>query len=75
MWASALDKGLGPGGEVCIVRQSQPQVWPYSSGVPEKLFSRVSIAWQLVHPEEAVLLGVISIPCHEDVISSVLPGI
>jgi hypothetical protein len=36
--------------------------------VPE-LLSRVIVAWQVVHPEEALLLGVVSVPCHEDVIS------
>jgi uncharacterized membrane protein len=32
-------------------------VWPYSSRVPEKLFP-VIVAWQVVYPEEALLLEV-----------------
>jgi hypothetical protein len=37
-------------------------------------------AWQVVHPEEALLLEVVSISCHKDIISkdvicSVLPGV
>jgi hypothetical protein len=44
-------------------------------GVQERLLPRVIVVWQMVHPEKALLLRVVSIPCHEDVISSVLPGI
>jgi hypothetical protein len=29
----------------------------------------------MVHPEEGLLLGIVLVPCHEDVISSVFPGI
>jgi hypothetical protein len=29
----------------------------------------------VIHPEEGLLLGVVSVPCPEDVISSVLPGL
>jgi hypothetical protein len=29
----------------------------------------------VVQPEEGLLFGVVSVPCHEDVISSVFPGI
>jgi hypothetical protein len=29
----------------------------------------------VVQPEEGLLLGVVSVPCHGDVISSVFPGI
>jgi hypothetical protein len=32
------------------------------------------VTWQVIYPEEALLLEVVSIPCHRDVISSVLPG-
>jgi hypothetical protein len=40
-----------------------------------RLITRVIAAWQVVHPEEALLLGLVTVPCHEDVISSVLPGV
>jgi hypothetical protein len=42
--------------------------------VPE-LLSRVIGAWQEVQREEALLLGIFSVPCHTDFISSVLAGI
>jgi hypothetical protein len=29
----------------------------------------------VVHPEEGLLLGLVSVPCHKDVIRSVLSGI
>jgi predicted nucleic acid-binding Zn finger protein len=43
-------------------------------GEVAELLSRVR-SWLVVHREEALLLGVVSCPCHEVVISSVLPGI
>jgi hypothetical protein len=44
----------------------------YSSGVSEKLLTRVFVSWHMVYPEEALLLGVVSVHCHEDITSSVL---
>jgi hypothetical protein len=32
----------------------------------------VIVAWKVVYPEEPPLLGVVSVPCHEDAINSVL---
>jgi hypothetical protein len=33
------------------------------------------VIWRVVYPEEALLLGVVSVPYHEDVIGSISPGI
>jgi hypothetical protein len=33
------------------------------------------VTWQLVHPEEVVLLGAVSFSCHKNLISSILSGI
>jgi ABC-type transport system involved in cytochrome c biogenesis permease component len=33
-----------------------------------ELLSAFIVNWQVVHPEEGLLLGVVSVPCHEDVI-------
>jgi hypothetical protein len=51
---------------VCTVKQS--------SGFQRGYYS-VTVTWLLVYPEEGLLLGAVSIPCHEDVISSALPRI
>jgi hypothetical protein len=51
----------------------------YLSLVPgavlQKLLSRVTVPWHVVHLEEALPLGIVSVPCHKDIINSVLPGI
>jgi hypothetical protein len=39
------------------------------------LLSRFIVVWQVVHPEETLLFGVVSFTCHEDVISSIFPVI
>jgi hypothetical protein len=33
------------------------------------------VIWRVVHPEEALPLEVVSVPCHKDIICSVLSGI
>jgi hypothetical protein len=37
-----------------------------------ELISGFIVKEQVVHPEEGLLLGVVSIPCHEDIIISFL---
>jgi hypothetical protein len=34
-----------------------------------EFLSRVTASWQVVPPEEALLLWIVSIPCHKDVMS------
>jgi hypothetical protein len=38
-------------------------------GVLEKLLSRVIVAWQVVRPEEALVLGVVSLSCRKDIMT------
>jgi hypothetical protein len=39
------------------------------------VISSGAVIWRVVHPEEALLLRVVSAPSHEDVISFVFSGI
>jgi hypothetical protein len=36
----------------------------------QRVFYLVTVAWQVIHPEEAPLLGIVSVLCHEDVIET-----
>jgi hypothetical protein len=65
----------GERGKICIIKQFQSQVCS-SGSLSGSCFGRGSVScypgflvnWQVVHPEELLLLGGISVPCHEDVI-------
>jgi hypothetical protein len=66
-----------------MVKRFQLQVWLvvihylspcFGRGSGEIVF-RVTVTWQVVHPEETLLLGIASISCHKDVISSAIPRI
>jgi hypothetical protein len=39
-------------------------------GEVPQLISGFIVSWQVVHPEEGLLLGEVSVSCHKDVISS-----
>jgi hypothetical protein len=70
-WAICLKRQwLGNRGrEVFIVKHFQSHVW-LLRGCYAVIFT-----WQVVYPEDVPVLGVVSLPCHEDTNSSVLPGI
>jgi hypothetical protein len=63
-----VDKELGAG-DKGMLKQPQSQVW--SSWLLSQFLIwrgfRI-VLWQMVHPEEGLLLGVVSVLCHEDVI-------
>jgi hypothetical protein len=67
---------VGERGELCVNSLSHGPGHSLSQslvlgGVPE-LLSKL-IAWQMVYPEETILVKVRIVSCHKDV-SSVLPG-